>query len=191
MTEHLRRAGRGLDATGAELIWVVSAGRRGRRWREVRVLDGSVASSMLLETDPDGRFSHLELATAVGLLTLHPEPDGSLHGNAVTDRGVNHVVALPFDPDGAVIVEGSTFALAAALGGPASRGRGGDPVGPLDAGSSLVGPLLVVALDLSIGRGRLADLPAITLDAEGLPMLAAAESWPLERDAADSGPVRG
>ena len=56
-----------------------------------------VRSSLLLELDPDGRFSHLELSTAAGLLTLHPEGDGTIHGNAVTTAGLTHVIGLPWD----------------------------------------------------------------------------------------------
>src|SRR5436189_2001251 len=92
----LRRAGHGSMADGSEITWSMAEGSRGSRWREVRVLDESVVSSLLLELDPDGRFSHLELATTAGLLTLHPEGDGTLHGNAVTADGVHHVVAVPW-----------------------------------------------------------------------------------------------
>lgn len=91
----LRRAGR-LDAGGGEtVLWSVAEGRRGRRWRSLR-LDalGAVVADLLLETDPAGSWTRLELATAAGLLTLHPDPDGRrVHGNVVTERGV---VALAY-----------------------------------------------------------------------------------------------
>jgi len=103
----LRRAGRGTSADGSIITWSVAEGRRGSRWREVRADDGAVISSLLLELDPRRRFSHLELATAVGLLTLHPEGDGSLHGNAVEATGVRHVVAVPWQPDDLLLVAGS------------------------------------------------------------------------------------
>ena len=45
--------------------------------------DGDVVSSLLLELDPSGRFSHLELARADGLWTFHPETDGTIHGKSV------------------------------------------------------------------------------------------------------------
>ena len=67
----------------------MSEGRKGRRWREVVARGPDVVHALLLETDPDGRFSHLELARADGLWTFHPEGDGTLHGNHVdrTRRG--------------------------------------------------------------------------------------------------------
>ena len=76
------RAGVG-SPTARRVTWTISEGRRGRRWREV-VADGpAVRHALLLETDPTGRFSHLELASAAGLWTFHPEADGTLHGNHV------------------------------------------------------------------------------------------------------------
>ena len=92
----LRRAGRGRVADGTDVTWSVAEGRRGRRWREVRTREEGIVARLLLETDPDGRFAHLELSTAAGLLTLHPEGDGTLHGNAVTADGVEHVVGVPW-----------------------------------------------------------------------------------------------
>jgi len=92
----------------------MAEGRRGSRWREVRADDGAVVSSLLLELDPMRRFSHLELATAAGLLTLHPEGDGSLHGNAVEATGVRHVVAVPWQPDDLLVVAGSPISRGAA-----------------------------------------------------------------------------
>ena len=59
------------------------------------------------------RFTHLELAAVAGLATLHPEGDGTLHGNVVGASGVRHVVGLPFAPDGAITVTGSVVAGAA------------------------------------------------------------------------------
>src|SRR5436305_597602 len=93
----------------------VADGRRGRRWREVVATGDAVQHSLLLETSPDGRFSHLELARAGGLWTFHPEGNGSLHGNAVDrDRPeVRHVVGWPFAPDDVMLVEGSPLSAAA------------------------------------------------------------------------------
>ena len=61
------------------------------------------------------RFAHLELSTAAGLLTLHPERDGTLHGNAVTAAGMRHVVGLPWPADSLLVVHGSPIS---------ARGRG-------------------------------------------------------------------
>ncbi len=42
----------------------------------------------MIEVDPNGRPSRLELTTAAGLLTLHPSSDGrEIHGNVVTTTG--------------------------------------------------------------------------------------------------------
>ena len=94
MTDLVRRAGAGRAVDGTDVVWSVAEGRKGRRWREVRSRDGVVVSSLLLESFTDRRFAHLELSTAAGLLTLHPESDGTLHGNAVLTDGVDHIVGL-------------------------------------------------------------------------------------------------
>ena len=171
---------------GLVVWWSVAEGRRGRRWREAVADGGGLRHSLLLETDPDGRFTHLELATPSGLLTLHPEADGTLHGNAIEAAGIRHVVGLPWDPDGVVLLDGSPISQAAAVHGPASRrGRGAveHPVLRLDA-----------QLGLSMTPERLSGLgggswrvdrtgETITVDSEGLPLLGAATIWPLELDA--------
>jgi hypothetical protein len=141
----------------------VATGRRGRRWREVRTVDGQVVSSLLFETDPAGRFAHLELSTSSGLLTLHPEMDGTLHGNAVMADGVRHVVGEPWSVDGALLVEGSAIALAA-------------------AGERGVAAWIGLDLALHHGRPTIDHMASIPIDDDGLPGLADGSSWPLERD---------
>jgi len=165
MAEWLRRAGHGRDAMGALVTWSVAEGRRGRRWREV-VADGeAVRSSLLLELDADGRFSHLELSTAAGLLTLHPEADGTLHGNAVTADGIRHVAGLAWDRDRAISVRGSAICLAAERRRDGTRARS----------------WLMIDLDLRLETvDRVARPTWQVVDAEGLPVLVDAESWPLE-----------
>jgi hypothetical protein len=122
-------------------------------------------SSLLLELDPSGRFAHLELATAAGLLTLHPEGDGTLHGNAIATGGVRHLVAIPWQPDDLLLIEGSSVARAAA-----SR---------VGAGTSGV----VVGLDLTTQRRPIEPSErAIELDADGLPAFPGGDTWPLELD---------
>ena len=161
----LRRAGSGLDASGARVTWSVAEGRRGRRWREVVATDAGIRSSLLLELDPDGRFSHLELATATGLLTLHPEGDGTLHGNAVTAHGVAHVRGLPWALDRAIDVEGSAIAVAT------WRRKDG----------SWLHDLQVIRPDLSLERTtHVVRINEQAVDAEGLPVLDRGETWPLE-----------
>ena len=158
----MRRAGHGRATDGSIVTWTVAEGRRGRRWREVIAVGEGIRSSLLLELDPEGRFSHLELSTAAGLLTLHPEGDGTLHGNVVTADGVAHVVGLPWDADTSVLLDGSTVCRAAAAH---------------DAGHGS----LRIGLDLGL-RPTSDPLDAIALDADGLPVLEAGATWPLERD---------
>jgi hypothetical protein len=183
VTGLLRRAGAGVDAAGSRVVWTVAEGRKGRRWREVRMsAEGGIVSSLLLETDPDGRFLHTELSTAAGLLTLHPELDGTLHGNVVTTDGVRHVVGLPWSADGAFVLEGSPIAVAAAAHLRTAVGEGTPGAIP----AVLVGLDLEVAVAvIEMGRPRprawqigTADL--VELDAGGLPALADGASWPLE-----------
>jgi hypothetical protein len=160
----LRRAGQGRADDGSIVTWTLAEGRRGRRWREVVATGEGIRSSLLLELDPEGRFSHLELSTAAGLLTLHPEGDGTLHGNAVVAGGVRHVVGLPWDADDAILLEGSSVCLAAV-----------SPDRPPAAA-------LWIGLDLELRREPLTAGPRAVAD-DGLPRLAEARSWPLEGDA--------
>ena len=159
----LRRAGSGQTTDGHVVTWTVAEGRRGRRWREVvSTGEGSVVSSLLLELDPDGRFSHLELSTAAGLLTLHPETDGTLHGNSVTADGISHIRGMPWEADRVIALVGSAVCQAVAGAGR----RVGDRV-----------PVLRIGLDLSLAR----DTLELTTDpGDGLPVLSGAASWPLE-----------
>ena len=151
MTAPTRVAGWGRTADGSSVTWTVAEGRKGRRWREVVVRDGATLHALLLETDPDGRFSHLELARADGLWTFHPEPDATLHGNHVPSGAleVSHVAGLPFRADDAFLVEGSPVALAAV----AWRHRSA-----LGEGATVEVAGVVIASD-----GELAQLPAIRI----------------------------
>jgi hypothetical protein len=182
----IRSGGRGEGADGRSLIWSVSEGRRGRRWREVRNAGAGVASSLLLETDAAGRFSHLELSTPSGLLTLHPEPDGTLHGHAIVSDGVEHVDGLAWDADGLVLLEGSTVCRAAAAVA---------LEGSLAAGSSRAQLAVVIppTLWLEVKPVRIERIDPLTwrfgseepfvVDRAGLPQLHGGEIWPLERGA--------
>jgi hypothetical protein len=169
----------------------VAEGRRGRRWREAIVGDDGLRHSLLFETAPDGSFSHLELSTPAGLLTLHPEGDGTLHGNAIEAGGIRHVVGLPWDRGGVVDIEGSSIAGAAGARSLA---------GVLDPGGSARRTVLRITTGLLITTGpgvvervdaetwRLAGGQPFRMDATGLPVLPDAETWPLEQvePAADS-----
>ncbi len=110
---HVRQAGVGRLPDGRTITWTVADGRRGRRWRTA-TLDaaGALVEALLLELDPDGRVNKLELVSASGLLSLHPE-GGSLHGNVVTEVGVRHV-RLPWPTGAVLLVEGVDVTDAAA-----------------------------------------------------------------------------
>jgi hypothetical protein len=179
----VRRAGQGRGPDRTFLIWTVAEGRRGRRWREVRYADGGVISSLLLETDAEGQFSYLEASTAAGLITLHPEGGTELHGNVVTAAGVEPVAGLPWSRASIALLEGSAISQAAAAFGLRDR------MAPADAGSD---PGVMIPLSLSIQPGpirverlddtrwRFANGDALSIDAEGLPILIDGETWPLE-----------
>ncbi len=170
MAALVRLGGRGTLRDGSRVVWSVAEGRRGRRWREVRTAaDGAVISSLLLETDADGRFSHTELATAAGLLTLHPEGDGTLHGNLITEGGVQHVRGVPWHADGAVLLLESPVATAVAAA-TARRLRGPIPR-----------VVFIEPEDLRLLPGSDVEQASEgVIDTEGLPILTDAESWPLE-----------
>jgi hypothetical protein len=164
----VRRAGRA-TVGDREVTWSVAEGGKGRRWREVVVEAGSIVHSLLLETFPDGRFAHLELSTPAGLLTLHPEGDGSVHGNAITVGGVAHIRGLPWSSAGVVLVEGSVAAGTAAA------------VFADRAAATI--PAIHVRADLSLANQavRPIDLPH-GVDPDGLPVLDAGVTWPLDEE---------
>ena len=185
MATPLRSGGRGQGADGASVIWSVAEGRKGRRWREVRNAGGGVASSLLLETFPDGRFAHLELSTPSGLLTLHPEGDGTLHGHAVVSDGVEHVAGLPWDDDAIVLLDGSTVCRSAAAGLLGAVVEAGSSRAHLAAviPATLwleVRPVRVERIDA--GTWRFGEEAPFTVGRDGLPALRGAEIWPLEGD---------
>jgi hypothetical protein len=179
----LRRAGHGRLADGSLVTWSIAAGRRGRRWREVVVRDAAVVSSLLFETAPDDHFSHLELSTATGLLTLHPEGDGTLHGNSIGVDGVRHVVGLPWERDAIVLLEGSVVSRAAAtrlLSRSIEPGESGT-----EAGLAIGLDLVLDRRDVAIGRSRegawgFDGEELLTVDPNGTPVLRDRAEWPLE-----------
>ena len=59
--------------------------------------------SHVLETGLDGRFERLESAAGNGLLTLHREANGSVHGNRITEIGVDHLMIEAPAPDLAIV----------------------------------------------------------------------------------------
>ena len=171
MTMPTRSAGWGVGADGSAVTWAVAEGRRGRRWREVVTRGVAVIHSLLLETDADGRFSHLELARADGLWTFHPEPDGTLHGNHVDGRaepGVRHVVGWPFGPDDEIVVEGSRISLAAVAWRYAST---------MTEGSAVALAGVVIRSD-----GELAQVPGLRIERVSRTTWRVGEGRPFELD---------
>ena len=186
MSAPTRVAGWGRVPDGSVVTWTVAEGRRGRRWREVVARDGATVHGLLLETDPDGRFSHLELARADGLWTFHPEPDGTLHGNHVRpgEPGVRHVAGWPFAADDAVIVEGSAVGLAAVAWRWLATVREGatiDVAGVVIAVDGGLAQRPAIRLErLSPTRWLVGGWAAFDVDDAGLPILDGGSTGPLE-----------
>ena len=186
MTGPTRVAGWGRASDGSTVTWSVAEGRKGRRWREVRSEGAGVGHALLLETDGERRFSHLELARADGLWTFHPEPDGTLHGNHVgpDGSGVRHVTGWPFGSDTILLIEGSPICLAAVAWGLAdSMGVGAvrsvaavvtRPDGRLDQVAG-------IRLErLSERRWRVGEGSPFDIDEAGCPALPDGEIRPME-----------
>ncbi len=150
--------------------------------------DGVLVGSLLLEARPDGSVAKLELATAAGLLTLHPE-GSTLHGNVARPTGIDHV-ALPWPGRGLLFVAGTLATAAAAARLLATQvGVGeGHTIAGVSVGVELaVTPTTFRVARVADRRWRFLDAAsgaglAVTLDDDGIPVLADGESWPLERD---------
>ena len=185
MTGPTRVAGWGRGADGTVITWTVAEGRKGRRWREVVARGAHVVHALLLETDPDARFSHLELARADGLWTFHPEPDGTLHGNHVTaSSGVRHVIGWPFGADDALLIEGSPVSLAAIAWRHATAGEDARAVAAVVIGTdgTLHEPADIRIERATSTRWLIGSSGEIEIDETGLPALDGGETWPLELD---------
>lgn len=182
-----RRGGRAILPDGGEITWSVADGRRGRRWRTATTRGGVLEASLLLEVGADGRLARLEIATAVGLLTLHPEAGGSLHGNAVMAGGIRHL-SLPWSDEHWLELDGNPVPSAVAAAGLAATVRPGE-------GRTV--PFVVVGHDLAIREARrrferldgagswriVGDGGAMPLevDRDGIPVWPqGSDDWPLE-----------
>lgn len=155
----LRRAGTGTLADGSVVTWSVAEGSRGRRWRWTVALGEQLRHAGLVELDRDGRFARLELETANGMLTLHPDSDRrSAHGNVVRTAGVEPVSIDWMDDEG-VAIEDDPFGSAVA----GWRGRGW-----------VVGP------ELRLHREHDQSRHALPLDGRGIPLLDDAREFALE-----------
>jgi hypothetical protein len=186
----IRRAGSGLLPGGRRVTWTVADGTRGRRWRATTTSGDRLLSAVLLETSPDGRLVRLEAAAPAGLLTLHPDGDGStLHGNVVRPDGVEHL-ALPWSAAHLLLLGDSPFTAAVAAAELAARVGAGE-------GCSVPAVEVDLALRIRLATWRVARTggrrwrllaadggPSVLLelDADGIPALGdAAETWPLEQ----------
>jgi len=151
------------------------------------VEDGRLRSAVLLETDARGRPVRLEVATAGGLLTLHPDrSEGALHGNIVTPDGIRHL-AFAWSPRHEVLVEGEplvTVAAAGRLSASLPAGRSKDlPV--VRVARTLEAEAVVRRFERIDGTrwrvGAEGEGDEVAVDAEGLPDgLADGAGWPLE-----------
>jgi hypothetical protein len=188
MTVPTRVAGWGELADGSIVTWTVAEGRQGRRWREVVARDGATVHALLFETDPDGRFSHLELARADGLWTFHPEVDGTLHGNHVAPGGtgdpVRHVKGWPFAAGDALLVEGSPIADAALLwprSASIAVGAAAEVAGVAIRADGRLERVAAVRIERATATTwRVGHGPLFEVDEVGLPVLAGGGRRPLE-----------
>jgi hypothetical protein len=182
----VRRAGTGLLHDGGRTTWTVADGGRGRRWRSMLTEDGLLVGSLLLETHRDGAVTKLELATAAGLLTLHPE-GSRLHGNVARPTGLEHVT-LPWPERGLLIIVGTPATAATAA-------RLLEPHVGVGEGHTVMGVSVGIDLDVTPTTFRVARVAdrrwvfviaasgsalAVDLDEDGIPLLADGDSWPLE-----------
>ena len=189
MTAFLRRAGTAFLADGAQLVWSVAEGSRGRRWRAMSIADGIITHGLLLEVGLDGTPARLELTTPAGLLTLHPDPDGiALHGNVVSAGGMRHL-ALAWSGEHGLSVDGRPVADAVT----AHR-----LAGTVGVGETRAVAVVAISPDLNLReetvrferRGdatwriiRPGGQVMLTIDARGIPAaLSDAAEWPLELD---------
>lgn len=192
----LRLAGRLEPTTGERIVWSIADGRRGRRWRELATRDGDIVQAVLFETDPTGRVVRLEMASAAGLLTVHPEGD-VLHGNVVGPDGVRHLTLdrttlfVVGSPASTAIVLGG-LALAVGVGGSRSVDlvRIDDRLEPraetwevarIDERTWHLSELGASPAGAGEGSRRSGQVRVIRLDERGLVELPDVVSWPLER----------
>lgn len=184
----VRRGGRATTIGGETLTWTEAAGTRGTRWREALERDGNLVRSVLLEVSAADRPTRLEITTAAGLLTLHPEPDESrLHGNVVRGDGVEHL-DFAWSAEHELLLLGSPASATITLRRLAGRIVVGatrtldvlridDALDPCPARWTAE-RIARQAWHLRDTDGR--EERRLTVDDEGRPLLADAQSWPLE-----------
>ncbi len=174
------------DSRSRDVVWTAADGRNGRRWRELAVDAAGHARSLLLETDGQGAWQRLEISGADGLLTLHPEGDGSIHGNIASRTGVRHISLGKLKPP-RVDVAGSLVVEAALCWSLARQMRLGES--RVLQVASVSEPVSVSLAELTIERRTTATWELrdgdrrrlVELDETGLPVAhVGAEHWPLE-----------
>jgi hypothetical protein len=205
----VRLAGHGVDRLGRAVTWTIADGERGRRWRELAANPaaaetaegaagtadgapggadppGGLAHAVTMETGHAGQWLRLEVAAPAGLLSLHPERDGSINGNVVSEAGVRHV-ALGVVQPALVDVRDSLAAetaLCRALERIVAAGEG-SVVTVVQVASSLV----VAVVELAVRRlnprtWELTDadgIRTVTMGDRGAPVAGdSSVSWPLE-----------
>ena len=185
----MRRAGTGLLDWGGRITWTVADGRLGRRWRSMLTEDGVLVGVAAPRDAPGWSVAKLELATAAGLLTLHPE-GSTLHGNVVAaHRARARRAALArarraarrrHAGDGRC---GSTAARAA----PSGSGRGRRSVASALASSLAVTPTTFRVARVAVGDGgsstrHRAAGSRSSWTTTGSRSSPTATSWPLELD---------
>jgi len=186
MTGPVRVAGWGHGPGGSTVTWTVAEGRKGRRWREVQADGTGVGHVLLLETDRDGRFSHVELGRADGLWTFHPEPDGTLHGNHVgpDGSGIRHISGWSFGSDAVLLVDGSPISLAAVAWGLESSmavGAARDLAGVVIRSDGRLEEVDEIRLErLSVTRWRVGEGAPFDVDEAGCPSLLDGDVRPME-----------
>jgi hypothetical protein len=99
----VRLAGHGVDRLGRAVTWTIADGERGRRWREATASPAGealagLALAVTIETGHAGQWLRLEVAAPAGLLSLHPDRDGSINGNVVSETGVRHIAPGVIQP---------------------------------------------------------------------------------------------
>lgn len=175
---------------GAEMVWSVAGGLRGRRWREAVSRGGGVERSLMLEASPVGGPTRLEMTSGGGLLTLHPGSDErELHGNVVTPDGVRHL-RFDWSFEHELFVVGSPATAAVALRRFAASLAVGEsrPVPVIwvdDALEPRAGTWQVTRTgteDWSLGDLAGGETTVVRIDEDGVPVLPGGERWALQLD---------
>jgi hypothetical protein len=186
VSPQVRVAARDRDSRNRDVVWTAADGRNGRRWRELATTGGAVARSLLLETDNQGGWLRLEVSGVDGLLSLHPEGDGSIHGNIADRTGVRHF-SLGKQKPARVDVPGSLVCEAALCWSMSRHVRVGERRAIEVA--RVAEPLIVAIAEVTVERRTTATWELqdsagrrlVELDDDGLPVShVGAEHWPLE-----------